>query len=131
MTRDSKLNTNNLHILLVEDDLVSQFLLKETLHMWNTTITVDVAGNGIEALEKLKNKHYDLILLDIHMPKMDGYETTRIIRTEFAIELRNIPIIAMTGQSSFENAKFDMNGFIPKPFESDVLFETIERVILK
>ena len=129
MTEAIKLNMDNLHILLVEDDLISQFLMKETLHLWNDTIIIHVADNGVEAIEKLKTHKYDLILLDIHMPKMDGYEVTRIIRTEFPSELRDIPIIAMTGQTAFQYKQFNMNDCVSKPFDADALFETIQSVV--
>lgn len=126
--RDIKPDIDALHILLVEDDLVSQFLMKETLHIWNTSIQVDVADNGEEALERLKKIHYDLILMDIQMPKMDGYIATKIIREEFPTEIRNIPIIAMSGQNSFQYEKYGMDGFIAKPYDADSLYETIQNI---
>ncbi|MFM7021749.1 MAG: response regulator [Flavobacteriales bacterium] len=117
-----------MRVLLVEDDLVSQFLMKETLSLWNKHLEVDLADNGLEAIEKMKVSSYDLLLLYIQMPKMDGYEVTRIIRNEFPVERRNIPIIAMTGQASFQSKQFGMDDFIAKPFESDVLFQKIEKI---
>ncbi len=124
-----KSGIDNLCILLVEDDLVSQFLMKETLHIWNKSIEIALASNGKEAIEILKNKHCDLIFMDIQMPVMDGYETTEIIRTKFPPAQRNIPIIAMTGQVSFQYKDNGMNDFISKPFEAETLFATIEKII--
>jgi len=68
------------HILVVEDDKNTRLLLKTVLEAENYTVTC--AENGVEALEKMDREHVDLIVLDIMMPKMDGYELTRVLREQ-------------------------------------------------
>ncbi|MFX7567120.1 response regulator, partial [Acinetobacter baumannii] len=86
-------------------------------------------GNGQEALDMLKKARYDLILMDINMPEMDGFEATEIIRRDIDKE---IPIIAMTGWSSRTEgdkfAKTGMNGVLSKPFGLEALFKTLNEV---
>lgn len=115
-------------ILIAEDDFVNQKLITHSL---NTTGAVfDIAGNGLEAIELLKSGQYDLILMDINMPEMDGFEATRIIRKEIN---PSIPIIAMTGWSSrTEGDKFTevgMNGCLAKPFGLDALYKTLDAIL--
>ena len=115
-------------ILIAEDDFVNQKLITHSL---NTTGAVfDIAGNGLEAIELLKSGQYDLILMDINMPEMDGFEATRIIRKELN---PSIPIIAMTGWSSrTEGDKFTevgMNGCLAKPFGLDALYKTLDTIL--
>lgn len=114
-------------ILIAEDDFVNQKLISHSL---NTTGAVfDIAGNGLEAIELLKSGQYDLILMDINMPEMDGFEATQIIRKEIN---PSIPIIAMTGWSSrTEGDKFTqvgMNGCLAKPFGLDALYKTLDAI---
>ena len=82
---------NNINILIVEDNLINQMLVKHALSKLNTV--ADIAETGTQALELMKTKSYDIILMDIFMPELDGYQTTEIIRNELKL---NIPIIAMT-----------------------------------
>jgi len=87
-----------LHVLIVEDDAGSQFLAKVLLEELGHQITTAITGK--EALRKLSENDFDLVLMDIHMPKMDGLETTRQIRNP-ASRVRNhaVPIIAMTASA--------------------------------
>ncbi|HJV18946.1 MAG TPA: response regulator [Sediminibacterium sp.] len=115
-------------ILIAEDDFVNQKLITHSL---NTTGAVfDIAGNGLEAIELLKSGQYDLILMDINMPEMDGFEATQLIRKEIS---SSIPIIAMTGWSSrTEGDKFTqvgMNGCLAKPFGLDALYKTLDAIL--
>jgi hypothetical protein len=71
------------NILVVEDNAVNQLLVKKVLQ--RTGCTTDVASNGLEALERIKMKRYDLILMDIQMPEMDGYEATEYIRNSMPL----------------------------------------------
>ncbi|MEN9446533.1 MAG: hypothetical protein RL728_1045, partial [Bacteroidota bacterium] len=90
------------------------------------------AVNGLEALELLKNETFDLILMDIQMPEMDGVEATKIIRNELKI---TIPIIALTAnvfkQDIDSYLAVGMNDFIIKPFEEENFFEKISLNIFK
>jgi len=121
-------------VLLVEDnDLnreIARMLLKES------GFDLDEATNGQEAVEKIKmakEGEYALILMDIQMPVMDGYEATKLIRNLPVRALANIPIIAMTANAFAEERKkamsCGMNGHISKPIDVNVLFKTIESTL--
>jgi signal transduction histidine kinase/DNA-binding NarL/FixJ family response regulator len=121
-------NADNMHILLVEDNLINQQLAFDTLKSWNSTIKIDLANNGRIALEKTKNNNYNLILMDIQMPEMDGIEATQEIRKLPAPKC-NTPIMAMTAhalKTEKENCfKIGMNEYISKPFDPQDLFSKI------
>jgi two-component system, sensor histidine kinase len=117
-----------LSILLVEDDIVNQkvlyLMIKEKGH------TIEIANNGLEALELYKQKQYDIILMDIQMPKMDGIEATRRIR-EIEESDSYTPIIALTAfalQGDRERfLSVGMDEYVPKPVKMDDLFYVIDR----
>ena len=108
---------NQQKILLVDDNKINLLVAKLLLVHWN--LEVDEANNGLVALELVKNNHYDLILMDMQMPEMDGLEATKLIRL-MNNDVKNIPIIAMTANVLEEekNKCFDagMNDYISKPF---------------
>src|SRR6185312_3801143 len=118
-------------VLLVEDNDMNQLLAHKILSDWGWDI--DIAENGIEALQKLKEKDFDIILMDIQMPEMDGYEATRQIRTHFPSPKCNTPIIAMTAHvmpSEEEKCnKVGMNGYVTKPFKPDFLYSKIAAIM--
>ena len=117
-------------ILVVEDDFVNQMLIKHSLA--DTGALLDIAGNGAESIQFLKEKSYDIILMDINMPVMDGFSATRIIRSELQL---TTPIIAMTGWSSREEgdkfAEAGMDGCLAKPFGLDAFYATLNEVFNK
>ncbi len=124
------MKTDFLHgkrILIAEDDFVNQKLITHSLSP--TGVVFDIASNGLEAIELLRKGDYDLILMDINMPEMDGFEATQIIRKDIN---KTIPIIAMTGWSSrTEGDKFTkvgMNGCLAKPFGLDALYKTLSEI---
>jgi PAS domain S-box-containing protein len=121
----------NLNVLLVEDNVMNQLLAKKVLSDWGWRI--DMVENGIEALDKLRSKNFDIILMDIQMPEMDGYETTRQIRNSFAKPKCDTLIMAMTAHvmSTEEEKcyKAGMNGYISKPFDTQVLYSKIVSII--
>jgi CheY-like chemotaxis protein len=100
---------------------------------WNWK--VDIAGNGLIAIEKLEKNDYDVVLMDIQMPEMDGYETTRRVRKTFKEPKNHIPIIAMTAHALAGEAEkclsVGMNDYISKPFDKKVLHSKIISVINK
>ena len=81
-------------MLVVEDNEINQSLIKHLFKVWQ--LDFDLANNGIEAISKLQNKKYNLILMDIQMPEMDGYTAAQEIRNELKL---NTPIIAMTAHA--------------------------------
>jgi len=112
------------HVLLVEDNMMNRFIAIKSLSHFGCTI--DEAENGLVALELLKTKVYDLILMDIQMPKLDGVETTKIIRNELKLE---VPIIAITANAFKKDIELylsiGMDDYVTKPFEEKELFNTI------
>jgi signal transduction histidine kinase/DNA-binding response OmpR family regulator len=109
-------------ILVVEDSIMNQKLTRIMLH--NNGFNVVVAANGKEAVAILKEKSFDIILMDIQMPEMDGCQATKIIRNELHLDT---PIIAMTAHALNDEKeicmKQGMNDYLAKPFmESDLLF---------
>ncbi len=125
---------NGFRVLLVEDNLINQKITKMTLE--KEGCVVDVAGNGKECLEKYHNKYYDLILMDIQMPVMDGLEATRRIRKYEKIHKdRRSFIVALTANALKEDKdralKAGVDGFIAKPFKPDELFQILYRFIIR
>jgi len=118
------------NILLVEDDNVNQIVLSRMLQ--ENGYKVDIVNNGLEALDAHKNKQYDVILMDIQMPLMDGIEATRRIR-EKELGIGHTLIIALTAfalQGDRERfLQLGMDGYISKPVKMEDLFYTIENVI--
>lgn len=114
-------------IIVAEDSSVIQNLTKKILSLQNYSITV--VKNGAQVLEKLQAESYDLILLDIHMPVMDGMECARKVRQLPKDKNGQIPIIAITGNAnnySLEEFKqVGINEYIPKPLNYDSLVELV------
>ena len=120
-------------ILLVEDNELNQEIAAEILR--GAGFLVDIADDGIIAVEKMaeaKPDDYDLILMDIQMPKMNGFIATREIRTLNDNRKANIPIIAMTANAFDEDKKkayeCGMNGFVAKPINIKVLMSTLKEI---
>lgn len=116
-----------LNILIVEDDKASQMVIYN-LFRKNGHIS-DIANNGQEALRMIENKKYDLILMDIQMPIMDGIETTKIIRKSEKDGDKHIPIIALTAYALKGDREkllgVGMDGYISKPFNVEELLQTV------
>jgi CheY-like chemotaxis protein len=116
-------------ILLVEDNEFNQMVAVDTLLDIYPDITVDVAPSGQEALDMLSQQEYSFIFMDIQMPGMDGYQTTRRIRQLEDPAKRNIRICAMTANVTREEidecAAAGMNDFMIKPFTMDLLREKV------
>ena len=120
-------NLANINILLVEDNLINQKVVVKCLT--NHGAFVDIANHGSEAIHLLNKKGYDLVLMDLQMPVMDGYEATKIIRNEMGRKTGTLPIIAMTASALITDRKkclmTGMNDYIAKPFQMEELFKKI------
>lgn len=118
----------NKKVLVAEDNAINQMVVKHTLLKLGAS--ADIAGDGAEAIEKFKKNHYDLILMDIQMPLMDGYEATAYIRNQLR---SNVPIIAMTafGLNGEDEKCYEsgMNNYVSKPFTIENLSSTIQKVL--
>lgn len=116
----------DIKILLVEDNELNQLLAVKVFRKWEKEI--DIADNGKIAIEKITNNDYDIILMDIQMPEMDGNEVTRFIRTKMG-EKSIIPIIALTAHATAEEEKRclqnGMNDYLSKPYDFNVLLEKL------
>lgn len=121
-----KINTEpgTAQILVAEDNEVNQLLISQLLSSWQ--FGFDVVNNGREAVEKIKVKQYDLVLMDIQMPEMDGYTAVQHIRQQLK---SYVPVIAMTAHAfSGEREKclsYGMNEYISKPIREQLLHELI------
>jgi PAS domain S-box-containing protein len=120
-----------LNVLLVEDNILNQVLAQKVLSDWGWK--TDVADNGLIAVEKIEKQNFDLVLMDIQLPEMDGYEATHHIREKLLPPKSTIPIIAMTAHAiSGEEEKCikaGMNGYISKPFNTHKLYQKIISVL--
>ena len=118
-------------ILVAEDVPVNQLIAKHILKSWGHVVSV--AENGKEVLKMLEKNNYDLILMDIHMPEMNGVVTTRVIRKLDNAKKASIPIIAVTAAAFKDETEryleSGMNEFITKPYTEEKLFEVIRRVL--
>lgn len=117
-------------ILLAEDNDINKMIVLEMLE--ETGVDIDIAANGADALDQLQRQHYDLVLMDIQMPIMDGYQTTRKIRS-MGGPFESIPIIAMTAHAlegdSNKSLEAGMDYHVSKPFEPQELISLILRFI--
>ncbi|MCB0813053.1 MAG: response regulator, partial [Flavobacteriales bacterium] len=119
-------------ILLVEDNDFNIMVAQDELQASIPDVQVDVAKNGIEAVARVKAKTYDLVLMDVQMPEMNGYDATRAIRA-LGGTYEQLPIIAMTANVMKAEVQrcidAGMTGFIPKPFERNELLATLHSVL--
>ncbi len=125
----SEVDMSGIKILVVEDNEVNQFVVSQFLESWNAD--VDYAINGKEALRKVAGDEYDLVLMDMQMPVMDGYTATRKIRELPDEHYKKLPIIALTASAMLEIRRKIMqsgvNDYISKPFNPKELFYKIAK----
>jgi len=118
-------------ILIAEDNKINFFVANKFLVSWG--ISVSHAADGLLALELLEKEEFDLVLMDLHMPVMDGIEATRIIRKSENPKIKNIPIVALTAAIMSEShdkiEDLNINDYVLKPFKPHDLFERIMRHI--
>ena len=115
-------------ILIAEDNVMNQRLIKHM--MQSRGYNFDLVFNGVQAIESLKAQSYDLVLMDIQMPEMDGYTSARQIRQKLKSD---IPIIAMTAHAMSGDKekciKAGMNEYLTKPIDEEALFDLIQKYI--
>ena len=121
--------SNKKRVLIAEDSSVIQNLTKKVLQFQNYDI--ESVKDGQKVIDKLENESFDVILMDINMPKMDGMECSKQIRQMSDPQKAQTPIIAISGNANnyseedFKSA--GINEYIPKPIDFDVLVETVNR----
>ena len=120
-------------ILVVEDNAINQIVIKMIASKWKN-VTVIYVNNGLEGVEAVKEQNFDLILMDLQMPIMDGYEAATAIRNGEAGESnKNIPIIAVTAdvmESTKQKIKdIGMNDYLSKPLRNETLYEAVKKLI--
>jgi len=121
-----------LHILLVEDNPVNRRLAQHVLEKEGYTVVA--TDNGAAALKALERRRFDLVLMDVQMPRMDGIETTTAIRNREKLTGGHVPIVALTAHAMVGDRerclKAGMDGYLIKPIQPATLLEAIERVHL-
>jgi len=124
------IEAKNKKVLVVEDIALNQLLMKTLIEDFG--LEFDIAGNGKIAVEKLQNKSYDIILMDLHMPLMNGFEATEYIRKEMKSQ---IPIIALTADVTTADLQkctaVGMNDYISKPLDEKLLYSKIVYLLKK
>lgn len=112
-------------VLIVEDDIYGQEILAEYVRI--AGLAVDLAGDGVEALEQAERAQYDLVLMDVQMPRMDGLDATRRLRQR--PEYADTPIIAVTAHAyavaEQMSRQAGMNAFLTKPLDPAALYATL------
>ncbi len=120
------------HILIAEDDLVVQLIVKQMLEQ--AGYTLDLVGDGQEVITALETRHYDLVLMDCLMPRMDGFEATRAIRSADSGRFNpGIPVIAMTGLAGDDDHarcfEAGVDSIASKPVEPHTLITLIRQYL--
>ncbi|MBF0192122.1 MAG: PAS domain S-box protein [Magnetococcales bacterium] len=117
-------------VLLTEDNVVNQQVAVDLLEL--VGVVVEVAGNGADAVEMLRRHRYDVVLMDVQMPVMDGYEATRRIRAELGLQ---VPVIAMTANAMVgdreKSLQSGMNDHVAKPIDPQHLYRTLHRWLVQ
>ncbi|MBN2669636.1 MAG: response regulator [Bacteroidales bacterium] len=130
--QDVEENLKGYAILVVEDNLVNQKVIGQILKNWQANYCI--SNHGGQALDLLKDNDYDLILMDLQMPVLDGFETRKKIRNNKNYQhVKNIPIIALTADAFVETKnkvfKNQMNDYVSKPFNRLELNTKIKRLV--
>jgi len=132
----SIISLENKRVLLVEDNELNREIARDILQ--EEGIIVDEADDGTVAVEKFSNSksgYYDFVLMDVQMPFMDGFQATKLMRSESDPKKANIPIIAMTANAFDEDKtkalQAGMDAHLPKPIKPKLLFQTISDLLIK
>jgi len=120
--------TLNIKVLVVQDNQINRLLINKILT--KRGVVAEFAENGIQAISKVEaSPDFDVILMDLHMPKMGGIEATRILRAKPEPYFQQVPIIALTAEmitdGMHELTSAGMTDYMLKPFEPEILFEKL------
>ncbi|MEI8278872.1 MAG: tetratricopeptide repeat protein [Bacteroidota bacterium] len=133
LDKDALKRLNKMKVLLVEDNEFNRMVAEDTLKETIPGIYINIAVNGQEAVDRLQHERYDVILMDIQMPVMDGVEATKVIRNTLPEPARSVKIIAMTANVLQEDVqqyfRIGMNAYISKPFQADELLLKMDAVM--
>lgn len=114
-----------MRVLVVDDNKMNVIIASRFLSKWN--VTIDEAHNGMVAIQMVQNNFYDLVIMDLQMPVMDGFEATKIIKETYP----ELPVIALTADAMPETyakaRNYGMNDYLTKPFMPEILFEKVSR----
>jgi len=128
-----EIDLSKLNVLLAEDNMMNIFFMKQLFKRWN--INADIAENGEEVLVLMEHRKYDIILMDMHMPILDGMETAKKIRQMPDAAKANTFIIALTASVSDQIQTrikdYGMNDYLPKPFELEELRERLVKRLIR
>jgi len=124
------INLHKMHILVVDDDEINRYALKGLLEVEG--MQVSLAESGQQALVLATEKKFDLVLMDLHMPKLNGWDTTRLFRASSLNNLSGVPIIGLTADVLIDSHELclevGMNSVIMKPFNFSVLLQQIQHL---
>jgi len=124
---------NKLKVLLVEDNEFNRMVAEDTLRELIPGISFHIAINGVDAVDRLKKEMFDVVLMDIQMPIMDGMTATKVIRTTLPEPAKHVKIIAMTANVMQEDVQeyfnIGMNAYVSKPFNADELLLKMDAVV--
>ncbi|GAB3817279.1 hypothetical protein GCM10028895_13250 [Pontibacter rugosus] len=119
----------NIRVLLAEDNEINQLLITTVLGGWN--VHIDAVLNGVEAIKMFEQNHYDIVLMDMQMPEMDGYDATKFIRQQQGSKAQ-IPVIALTAHATTGEIEKCLaagaDAYVSKPFDPDHLYQTMHRL---
>ncbi|GAA5508607.1 PAS domain-containing hybrid sensor histidine kinase/response regulator [Novipirellula caenicola] len=122
---------DGLRVLLAEDSLVNQRVAMGVMQKWGHTVTI--AKNGVEAVQMSGSQDFDLILMDVEMPEMDGLDATRAIRKREQNQSQHIPIIAMTAHAMMGDEQrcrdAGMDAYVAKPIRQELLLQAISSLV--
>lgn len=131
----TKQKIEDIKILAVEDDQINMILLEDTLKIYAKNVRLTKAFNGIEAIEKLKEENFDIIIMDVRMPLMDGYETSRQIRRNFPYPKNETPILGLSAHALKDEIekgkKAGMNDFLVKPVIPEDMILKMNNILKK
>jgi CheY-like chemotaxis protein len=120
-----------LNVLLAEDSLTNQKLARGLLEKWGHSVTI--ANNGREAVEAVQAAPFDIVLMDVQMPEMDGLQATKAIRLLEQPTGRHLPIVAMTAHAMADDREqclaAGMDAYVPKPIRRDELMQVLRSLV--